>query len=362
MSTTPPAIPTTVPTPSDCPVWCQIIIAVVVVVAVIIGGTIYLCYCCGCYCFRNTKGCYFRKKKIPEGPLENVKSDATSVTIGWKPPKDGCCLPVKHYIIERRRDVNEEDWIKVATVEAETFTCVVGNLTVGNSYMVRVFAENCCKGISEPLVSDGAVKIRNKSEVPVWPSGTLRCSEIMSDSVTLEWGTPFDNGGSPLTGYAIEAKDSKLKDWYPVADINAGVNRHVVRNLEQGEEYNFRISATNKVGRSQPVTMDTPVTVKPMVTGTNAIALKKRRPSGNNDPEKNSGGLSSIFRGPKVGQSPEPPEKKTTNSPARPLPTPKSSSKFEQNKTPRPLPELKQTPRPLPNISSKPLPPIKSNS
>ena len=51
------------------------------------------------------------------------------------------------------------------------------------------------------------------SEKPGSPSGKLRASKVAQDSVTLDWLPPMDDGGSPLTAYIIEAKDSKAKDW-----------------------------------------------------------------------------------------------------------------------------------------------------
>lgn len=51
------------------------------------------------------------------------------------------------------------------------------------------------------------------TEKPGSPAGKLRATKISQDSVTLDWLPPLDDGGSPLTAYIIEAKDSKSNDW-----------------------------------------------------------------------------------------------------------------------------------------------------
>ena len=45
-----------------------------------------------------------------------------------------------------------------------------------------------------------------------------------------------------------------------VAEANPEASRHTIKNLKEGQEYQFRISAQNVIGRSKPVEMDTTVT------------------------------------------------------------------------------------------------------
>lgn len=45
-----------------------------------------------------------------------------------------------------------------------------------------------------------------------------------------------------------------------MAEANPEASRHMVKNLKEGQEYHFRVSAQNAIGRSKPVEMDTTVT------------------------------------------------------------------------------------------------------
>lgn len=45
-----------------------------------------------------------------------------------------------------------------------------------------------------------------------------------------------------------------------VAEASPEASRHTVKNLKEGQEYQFRISSQNAIGRSKPVEMDTTVT------------------------------------------------------------------------------------------------------
>lgn len=44
----------------------------------------------------------------------------------------------------------------------------------------------------------------------------LTTTDLRKDSVVLRWDTPECNGGSPITGYVIEKKESTKKSWVAV--------------------------------------------------------------------------------------------------------------------------------------------------
>lgn len=46
---------------------------------------------------------------------------------------------------------------------------------------------------------------------------------------------------------------------YTVAEVKPEASKHTVKNLTEGEDYNFRISAENAIGRSKPVELDSVV-------------------------------------------------------------------------------------------------------
>lgn len=96
------------------------------------------------------------------------------------------------------------------------------------------------------------------------PEGPLEYEEITAASVTLSWKPPKDNGGSEITGYVIEKRDiTHGGGWVPAVNyVNPKYNHAVVPRLLEGTKYEFRVSAENLQGRSDPLNTDKPVVAK----------------------------------------------------------------------------------------------------
>ena len=75
-------------------------------------------------------------------------------------------------------------------------------------------------------------------------------SEINDHSCTLTWSAPPHDGGSPITNYIIEQRRPEDLRWSQVDRILNTTYR--VKNLIEGQRYDFRIIAENKAGPSQP--------------------------------------------------------------------------------------------------------------
>ena len=78
----------------------------------------------------------------------------------------------------------------------------------------------------------------------------------------LAWSPPTTNGGSAITGYAIEKKDtsSKTGDW--ISATSTTETSTTVSRLIEGHNYLFRVFAENDVGASEPATTRQPMTAK----------------------------------------------------------------------------------------------------
>ena len=70
-----------------------------------------------------------------------------------------------------------------------------------------------------------------------------------------------DDGGKPLSHYLVEKKDKKSGKWTPVSKFNRGTECDVT-GLDEGEEYDFRVSAVNDVGQSEPLVTTKSVVAK----------------------------------------------------------------------------------------------------
>ena len=87
--------------------------------------------------------------------------------------------------------------------------------------------------------------------------------DVETRAVTLKWSPPAKDGGSPVTGYTIEYRVSGMFRW-DVANHGEPImdQRYTVRNLKDGESYEFRIAAVNKAGTGTFAPVDMIVAVK----------------------------------------------------------------------------------------------------
>ncbi len=98
---------------------------------------------------------------------------------------------------------------------------------------------------------------------PLPPTGPLDISNVYKDRATLSWKPPKDDGGSKVTGYIVERRDtSKGADaWIPVTQA-CKETTFTVPSLLEGHEYEFRVMAVNENGISEPLRSSAPVTAK----------------------------------------------------------------------------------------------------
>lgn len=84
------------------------------------------------------------------------------------------------------------------------------------------------------------------------PTGPIEISGITSESCVLTWAEPSDDGGSDITNYIVEKRESGQTSWQVV---NSSVKRPTIRvtHLTKYMEYTFRVCAENKFGVSKPI-------------------------------------------------------------------------------------------------------------
>lgn len=70
-----------------------------------------------------------------------------------------------------------------------------------------------------------------------------------------------DDGGKPVSHYVVEKKDKKTGEWTPVSKFCRGPECEVT-GLEEGHQYDFRVSAVNDQGQSEPLVTTKPITAK----------------------------------------------------------------------------------------------------
>ena len=195
----------------------------------------------------------------PEGPLiiNDVVNDGCTIT--WSPPADTGGSKLVSYIIEAR-EAKRSTWYQVDTTDPTETKYKVNKLYENSSYYFRVIAKNSV-GLSDPLESDSAVQIKRSIGVPDTPV-PLVVSDIQSDNAVLEWKAPTWTGGENLKGYTLEMKIGETGTWSKVTDVDSTVKKYQMKDLNEGTEYYFRVSAFNAIGASVPLELNRPVIPK----------------------------------------------------------------------------------------------------
>lgn len=85
-------------------------------------------------------------------------------------------------------------------------------------------------------------------------------SDVTESSLLLHWDEPDFDGGSPVTHYTVEKRESQKKAWTKVGETTAPVTDIDVTGLRKGTAYFFRVYAYNAVGQGPPLQPDEPIT------------------------------------------------------------------------------------------------------
>uniref|UniRef100_A0A8D8G2B6 Titin n=2 Tax=Culex pipiens TaxID=7175 RepID=A0A8D8G2B6_CULPI len=189
------------------------------------------------------------KPSKPEGPIVVKELSPEAVVIEWKPPADDGGLEISQYSIEKCDDTNKNAWIKVADVQRNIKSYCIQKLLDSTQYHFRVIAQNPI-GCSEPLES-ATITVQAVMEPPSPPRGPIETSGMTSTSFELMWQPSENNGGSKITEYIVEFKESKKKVWKVIGTTNGSETALLIENLTANRAYDFKIYAKNKIGTSE---------------------------------------------------------------------------------------------------------------
>lgn len=81
--------------------------------------------------------------------------------------------------------------------------------------------------------------------------------------ISLSWTPPPYDGGSPITGYTIEQRDTTSTSWTRASKDAVKETTFTVTDLKAGEKYEFQVAAINKVGQGSFSEPTKPVSLKP---------------------------------------------------------------------------------------------------
>ena len=133
----------------------------------------------------------------------------------------------------------------IADAADSTYTPSVGD--VGKTIKVRVsFADDADN--EETLTSEATVAVA--ATAPTAPQGLTVTEGSQSQELDVSWEAPSSNGGTAVTGYKVQWKES-TDSWETPADVSeatASGTSHTITGLTGGVEYSVRVSAVNDAG------------------------------------------------------------------------------------------------------------------
>uniref|UniRef100_A0A3B1ISN7 Titin n=1 Tax=Astyanax mexicanus TaxID=7994 RepID=A0A3B1ISN7_ASTMX len=91
------------------------------------------------------------------------------------------------------------------------------------------------------------------------PVGPVKIEEVSADFVVISWEPPVYTGGCQINNYIVEKRDTTTTAWQIVSATIARTTIKISK-LKTGSEYQFRVSAENRYGKSTAID-STPVVV-----------------------------------------------------------------------------------------------------
>nr|XP_046168653.1 immunoglobulin-like and fibronectin type III domain-containing protein 1 isoform X6 [Oncorhynchus gorbuscha] len=184
----------------------------------------------------------------PEGPVEILETTSTVIELQWGAPKDNGGSPVTNYIIERQQ-LGQTIWKKMGDVAADKTTYRDRNVVHGKLYIYKIYAVNP-EGTSDALQTEetmaGVLIFAGRPGAPKVVSASKTC-------INLKWEPPEDDGGIKIDGYQLEKRKKDTAQWIALNPVTEPIEvlEYAVKDVVEGAEYEFRVSAINVSGAGE---------------------------------------------------------------------------------------------------------------
>ena len=83
------------------------------------------------------------------------------------------------------------------------------------------------------------------------PPQNLRVTGTDDGLISVAWDAPKSDGGSSITGYAVEHCKSGSTVWNPAAEVDKFTLAADLKNLAPGDFYFVRVYSENEIGKSR---------------------------------------------------------------------------------------------------------------
>ncbi|TMS19754.1 Immunoglobulin-like and fibronectin type III domain-containing protein 1 [Larimichthys crocea] len=190
------------------------------------------------------------KPTPPLGPVDIIESSSACIEFKWRPPKDNGGCPVKDYIMERQQ-IGRNSWKKLGKIGPEP-KYRDSDVDHGRKYCYHIRAETD-HDISEMMETDD---IQAGTKAYPGPPSTPKIVSAFKDCINLAWSAPSNTGGTNILGYNVEKRKNGSNLWSFVHPPDQPIKekKYAVKDVVEGIEYEFRVSAINISGAGEPST------------------------------------------------------------------------------------------------------------
>lgn len=175
----------------------------------------------------------------PDQPtgLTSSANASGSVNLSWSAPSNTGTDPLSDYTVQYSQSSSfasgVTSWSHTPSTQT---TATISGLTAGATYYFRVAAVS---------TMTGAFSSTSTLTMPRLPSAPLNfIATAANQAIDLTWGAPSDDGGSAITGYKLEYKESTSSTWIVASSSVAGTT-YSLSSLTNGTNYDVRVSASN---------------------------------------------------------------------------------------------------------------------
>jgi YVTN family beta-propeller protein len=200
-------------------------------------------------------------KTFPQPP-RNLSATAVSlsqINISWTVPISNGGSPIIGYKIERSTNGSSTWSTIISDTNSTSTTYNDTGLDRHTGYSYRVSAMNSV-GTSSSSNTATAVTYG----IPTSPTN-LSATAVSSSQINLAWNTPTSDGGSPITGYAIEHSTDSGSTWSTiVSNTENTTTAYSDTKLAYRTAYTYRVSAIDLDCRGPPSNTASDTTLSPV--------------------------------------------------------------------------------------------------